>query len=158
MLTFAALINKNNSVMKESALPQSPESMRLEADTRQKEKIVFHLFYMPLTLLFLTGAFTYQCVLIPTVGQIAFGLATMAITLLVLKRIGRKLLYAFKQSTGASQPHPVSLTKRLLSYYGVLLTIAVMTITIGSYFNTHYPDLDKQEKQTHETEKLFSIK
>ena len=144
--------------MKESLLPQSPESMRLEADTRQKEKIVFHLFYMPLTLLFLIGAFTYQCVLIPTAGQIAFGLAAMVIALLVLKRIGRKLLYAFKQSTGASQPHPVSHTKRLLSYYGVLLTIAVITITIGSYFNTHYPDLDKQEKQTHETEKLFSIK
>ena len=144
--------------MKESAIPQSTESMRLEADTRQKEKIVFHLFYMPLTLLFLIGAFTYQCVLIPTAGQIAFGLAAMVIALLVLKRIGRKLLYAFKQSTGASQPHPVSLTNRLLSYYGVLLTIAVITITIGSYLNTHYPDLHKQEKQTHETEKLFSIK
>ena len=140
--------------MKESALPQSPESMRLEADTRQKEKIVFHLFYMPLTLLFLTGAFTYQCVLIPTVGQIAFGLATMAITLLVLKRIGRKLLYAFKQQPDDAPSQP---TKSLLSYYSILLLIAAITVATGLFLNAHYSDLDKQTEQINEMEQLFSI-
>ena len=79
----------------------------------------------------------------------------MAITIIVMKRIGRKLLSAFKQQPDDDTSQ---LTKRLLSYYGVLLIITVMTITIGSYLNTHYPDLDKQEKQTFETEKLFSIK
>ena len=137
---------------------QSPESSRPEAVINQKERLVLHLFCAPVALLFLIGAFTYRWVLIPTVGQIAFGLTAMAITIIVVKRIGCQLLSAFKQSTGASQPHPISLTKRLLSYYGVLLIIAVMTITTGSYLNTHYPDLDKQEKQTHEIEKLFSIK
>ena len=144
--------------MEINTILQSPESSRPEAVTNQKERLVLHLFCAPVALLFLIGAFTYRWVLIPTVGQIAFSLAAMAITIIVMKRIGRKLLYAFKQSTGASQPHPISLTKRLLSYYGVLLIITVMTITIGSYLNTHYPDLDKQEKQTYETGKLFSIK
>ncbi|MDE6856630.1 MAG: hypothetical protein K2J34_09220 [Muribaculaceae bacterium] len=134
---------------------QSPESSRPEAVTNQKERLVLHLFCAPVALLFLIGAFTYRWVLIPTVGQIAFGLAAIAITLLVLKRIGRKLLYAFKQQPDDDTSQ---LTKSLLSYYGVLLIITVMTITIGSYLNTHYPDLDKQEKQTFETEKLFSIK
>ena len=134
---------------------QSPESSRPEAVTNQKERLVLHLFCVPVALLFLIGAFTYRWVLIPTVGQIAFGLAAMAITLLVMKRIGRKLLYAFKQQPDDDTSR---LTKSLLSYYGVLLIITVMTITIGSYLNTHYPDLDKQEKQTFETEKLFSIK
>ena len=134
---------------------QSPESSRPEAVTNQKERLVLHLFCAPVALLFLIGAFTYRWVLIPTVGQIAFGLAAMAITLLVIKRIGRKLLSAFKQQP---DDDTARLTKSLLSYYGVLLIIAVMTITIGSYLNTHYPDLDKQEKQTFETKKLFSIK
>ena len=134
---------------------QSPESSRPKAVTNQKERLVLHLFCAPVALLFLIGAFTYRWVLIPTAGQISFGLAAMAITLLVLKRIGRKLLYAFKQQPDDDTSQ---LTKRLLSYYGVLLIITVMTITIGSYLNTHYPDLDKQEKQTHKTEKLFSIK
>ena len=134
---------------------QSPESSRPEAVTNQKERLVLHLFCVPVALLFLIGAFTYRWVLIPTAGQIAFGLAAMAITLLVIKRIGRKLLSAFKQQPDDDTSQ---LTKRLLSYYGVLLIITVMTITIGSYLNTHYPDLDKQEKQTFETEKLFSIK
>ena len=134
---------------------QSPESSRPEAVTNQKERLVLHLFCAPVALLFLIGAFTYRWVLIPTVGQIAFSLAAMAITLIVLKRIGRKLLSAFKQQP---DDDTTQLTKRLLSYYGVLLIITVMTITIGSYLNTHYPDLDKQEKQTFETEKLFSIK
>ena len=134
---------------------QSPESSRPEAVTNQKERLVLHLFCAPVALLFLIGAFTYRWVLIPTVGQIAFSLAAMAITLIVIKRIGRKLLSAFKQQPDDDTSQ---LTKRLLSYYGVLLIITVMTITIGSYLNTHYPDLDKQEKQTFETEKLFSIK
>ncbi|MBD5286006.1 MAG: SoxR reducing system RseC family protein [Bacteroides sp.] len=134
---------------------QSPESSRPEAVTNQKERLVLHLFCVPVALLFLIGAFTYRWVLIPTAGQIAFGLAAMAITIIVMKRIGRKLLYAFKQQPDDDTSQ---LTKRLLSYYGVLLIIAVMTITIGSYLNTHYPDLDKQEKQTHETEKLSHIK
>ena len=134
---------------------QSPESSSPEAVTNQRERLVLHLFCAPVALLFLIGVFTYRWVLIPTAGQIAFCLAAMAITLLVMKRIGRKLLYAFKQQP---DDDTARLTKSLLSYYGVLLIIAVMTITIGSYLNTHYPDLDKQEKQTHETEKLFSIK
>ena len=134
---------------------QSPESSRPEAVTNQKERLVLHLFCAPVALLFLIGAFTYRWVLIPTVGQIAFGLTAMAITIIVMKRIGRKLLSAFKQQPDDDTSQ---LTKRLLSYYGVLLIITVMTITIGSYLNTHYPDLDKQEKQTFETEKLFSIK
>ena len=141
--------------MKANTTLQSPESSRPKAVTNQKERLVLHLFCAPVALLFLIGAFTYRWVLIPTAGQISFGLAAMAITLLVIKRIGRKLLYAFKQQ---SDDDTSQLTKRLLSYYGVLLTIAVITITIGSYLNTHYPDLHKQEKQTHETEKLFSIK
>ncbi|MDE5846167.1 MAG: hypothetical protein K2H71_02325 [Muribaculaceae bacterium] len=134
---------------------QSPESSRPEVVINQKERLVLHLFCAPVALLFLIGVFTYRWVLIPTAGQIAFGLAAMAITIIVMKRIGRKLLYAFKQQPDDDTSR---LTKRLLSYYGVLLTIAVMTITIGSYLNTHYLDLDKQEKQTYETGKLFSIK
>ena len=141
--------------MATNTILQSPESSRPEAVTNQKERLVLHLFCVPVALLFLIGAFTYRWVLIPTVGQIAFGLAAMAITIIVVKRIGRKLLYAFKQQP---DDDTARLTKSLLSYYGVLLIIAVMTITIGSYLNTHYPDLDKQEKQTHETEKLFHIK
>ncbi|MBD5262456.1 MAG: SoxR reducing system RseC family protein [Bacteroides sp.] len=139
--------------MKESALPQSPESMRLEADTRQKEKIVFHLFYMPLTLLFLIGAFTYQCVLIPTVGQIAFGLATMAITLLVLKRIGRKLLFAFKQQP---DDDTTQLTKSLLSYYGIFLLIAALTVAAGLFLNASYPDFDKQALDKAAIEQIYN--
>lgn len=141
--------------MATNTILQSPESSRPEAVTNQKERLVLHLFCAPVALLFLIGAFTYRWVLIPTAGQIAFGLAAMAITLLVMKRIGRKLLSAFKQRP---DDDTARLTKSLLSYYGVLLIITVMTITIGSYLNTHYPDLDKQEKQTFETEKLFSIK
>ncbi|MDE5846200.1 MAG: hypothetical protein K2H71_02495 [Muribaculaceae bacterium] len=140
--------------MKESALPKSPESMRLEADTRQKEKIVFHLFYMPLTLLFLIGAFTYQCVLIPTAGQIAFGLVAMAITIIVVKRIGRKLLYAFKQRPDDDTSR---LTKRLLSYYGIFLLIAALTVAAGLFLNASYPDFDKQARDKAAIEQLFSI-
>ena len=141
--------------MATNTILQSPESSRPEAVTNQKERLILHLFCAPVALLFLIGAFTYRWILIPTAGQIAFGLAAMAITLLVMKRIGRKILSAFKQQPDDDTSQ---LTKRLLSYYGVLLIITVMTITIGSYLNTHYPDLDKQEKQTYETEKLFSIK
>ena len=82
---------------------QSPESSRPEAMTNQKERFILHLFCVPVALLFLIGAFTYRWVLSPTVGQIAFGLTAMAITIIVMKRIGRKLLYAFKQSTGANR-------------------------------------------------------
>ncbi|MDE6192606.1 MAG: hypothetical protein K2M83_01305 [Muribaculaceae bacterium] len=141
--------------METKTILQSPESSRPEAVINQKERLVMHLFCTPVALLFLIGAFTYRWVLIPTVGQIAFGLAAMAITIIVMKRIGRKLLSAFKQQPDDDTSQ---LTKRLLSYYGVLLIIAVMTITIGSYLNTHYPDLDKQEKQMHETGELLSIK
>lgn len=132
---------------------QSPESSRPEAVTNQKERLVLHLFCAPVALLFLIGAFTYRWVLIPTVGQIAFCLAAMAITLLVMKRIGRKLLYAFKQQPDDDTSQ---LTKSLLSYYGVLLIITVMTITIGSYLNTHYPDLDKQARDKAAIEQIYN--
>ena len=121
--------------------------------TNQKERLVLHLFCAPVALLFLIGAFTYRWVLIPTVGQIAFCLAAMAITLLVMKRIGRKLLYAFKQQPDDDTSQ---LTKSLLSYYGVLLIITVMTITIGSYLNTHYPDLDKQARDKAAIEQIYN--
>lgn len=132
---------------------QSPESSRPEAVINQKERLVLHLFCAPVALLFLIGAFTYRWVLIPTVGQIAFSLAAMAITLIVIKRIGRKLLSAFKQQPDDDTSQ---LTKRLLSYYGVLLIITVMTITIGSYLNTHYPDLDKQARDKAAIEQIYN--
>ena len=132
---------------------QSPESSRPEAVTNQKERLILHLFCAPVALLFLIGVFTYRWVLIPTVGQIAFGLTAMAITIIVMKRIGRKLLYAFKQQPDDDTSR---LTKSRLSYYGVLLIIAVMTLTIGSYLNTHYPDLDKQARDKAPIEQMFN--
>lgn len=104
--------------------------------------------------LFLTAAFIYQWVLIPTLGQIPFGLTAMAITLLVLKRIGRKLLSAFKQR----QDNDTSrLTKSLLSYYGIFLLIAALTVAAGLFLNASYPDFDKQARDKAAIEQLFSI-
>ena len=132
---------------------QSPESSRLEAVTNQKERLILHLFCAPVALLFLIGAFTYRWVLIPTVGQIAFGLAAIAITLLVLKRIGRKLLSAFKQRP---DDDTARLTKSLLSYYGIFLLIAALTVAAGLFLNASYPDFDKQARDKAPIDQMFN--
>lgn len=132
---------------------QSPESSRPEAVTNQKERLVLHLFCAPVALLFLIGAFTYRWVLIPTVGQIAFGLTAMAITIIVMKRIGRKLLSAFKQRPDDDTSR---LTKSLISYYGIFLIIAAITVATGLFLNTHFPDLDKQARDKAPIEQMFN--
>ena len=132
-----------------STVPQS------EIETKQKEKIVRPLLFAPLALLAFIGIFTHLFVIIPTVGQLAFGLTAIALTICILKRPGRTLLHALKQQPGDAPSQP---TKSLLSYYSIFPLIAALTIAAGLFLNASYPDLDKQEKQTHETEKLFSIK
>ena len=139
--------------MKANTTLQSPESSRPEAMTNQKERLVLHLFCAPVALLFLIGAFTYRWVLIPTAGQISFGLAAMAITLLVIKRIGRKLLFAFKQQPDDDTSR---LTKRLLSYYGIYLLIAALTVAAGLFLNASYPDFDKQARDKAAIEQMFN--
>lgn len=136
---------------------QSPESLRLEAETNQKEKIILHLFCAPVALLLLIGAFTYQCVLIPTVGQLAFCIIVIAISIFILKRSGRALLHSFKQQSDGQSSGYISCIKSFLSHYFLILFIAVVTISIGLLLNVCFPDLNKQEKQIKEIEQLFGI-
>ena len=140
--------------MKVSATLHSPESPRLEADTKQKEKIVRHLLFAPLALLAFIGIFTHLFVIIPTAAQLAFGLTAMALTICILKRPGRTLLHTLKQQPDDAPSQP---TKSLLSYYSILLLIAAITVATGLFLNAHYSDLDKQTEQINEMEQLFSI-
>ena len=136
---------------------QFPESLRPEAETKQKEEIIFHLFCAPVALLFLIGAFTYQCILIPTVGQLSFCIIVMAISLLILKRSSRALLQAFKHQPDGLSSYPNSCAKMRLSHYGQILLIVVITVSGGLLLNACCSDLDKQEKQRKKIEQLFRI-
>ncbi|MBD5262460.1 MAG: hypothetical protein HDS39_00090 [Bacteroides sp.] len=131
-----------------TTVPQS------EIETKQKEKIVRHLLFAPLALLAFIGIFTHLFVIIPSAGQLAFGLTAMALTICILKRPGRTLLHALKQQPDDATSQP---TKSLFSYYGIFLLIAAIIVAAGLFLNAHYPDLDRQTEQMHEMEQLFSI-
>lgn len=148
---------KSNPDMKVSATTQFPESLRFETETKRKKRVIFHLLCVPVDLLFLIGAFTYRFVLIPTIGQLAFGLVAIAIALILLKSSGRSLLYALKQQSDDVLTHPSSRAKMLISYYRQILLIAVITVSGGLFLNAYYPDFDKQEKQMKKIEQLFRI-
>lgn len=125
----------------------------------ERNRIVYHLGYIPLALIVFIATFISQCVVIPTAGQILFFLVAIGVSIIIIKKCGRIVLHSLKcEDTADATSHMDIRIKRKLSiYYAVLLLILFITVACGSYLNTNYLDEGKATRNQTHFEQIFHI-
>lgn len=146
METNKSLCPSESSVIEDGPKPPS----------KKIDRIVAHLFVAPMALLVFIGTFGYQCVVIPTVGKLLFCLVAMSISVCILKRSGRRLYPTLKNEKYSTTVSRNS-SKKIVVYYTGFLIIVLLTVTAGSYLNTHYLDVDKATQNRTHFEKIFRM-
>ncbi len=129
------------------------------ANSKHRNRIVFHLGFAPVALLAFIGTFIYECVVIPTAGKLIFWVATTGISLIILKNSGRIIFRALKheKDSGASHSMNMDTKKKLVAYYVGFLLLVAITIATGCYLNTNYLDQDKSESNLSHFEQIFRL-